>query len=94
MSVHRRFWHTSPWRKALLPDRGMAEAEGLAAGTGLLTGEVARASDAPTVACPVCHHAAEVVVIDLVAQQTSRSCPSCGHRWTSDEPVGSHRHRR
>jgi len=72
----------------------MAEAEGLAAGTGLLTGDVARTTQVATVACPLCAAAAEVVVIDLVAKQTSRSCPACGHRWTADEPALTQRPRR
>lgn len=94
MSDRRRFWNANQWRKALLPDRGMAEAEGLAAGTGLLTGDVARTTPVAVVPCPECHRPSEVVVIDLVAQQTSRACPSCGYRWTSAERVVLERHRR
>jgi len=94
MSAQRRFWQSTAWRKALLPDSGMAEAEGLAAGTGLLTGEVARTTQVAAAACPLCDAPAEVVVIDLVAKQTSRSCPACGHRWTSDEPALTQRPRR
>lgn len=94
MTAHLRFWQSAAWRKAFQPDSGIAEAEGLAAGTGLLTGDVVRSSDVPPARCPVCDHAAEVVVIDLVAHQTKRSCPSCGHRWVTDEPVGSSNHRR
>ena len=45
MADRRRFWSTTQWRKALLPDRGMAEAEGLAAGTGLLTGSATYKAD-------------------------------------------------
>jgi hypothetical protein len=94
MAVRWRFWTNARWRKAWLPDSGMAEAEGLAAGTGLLTGEVARTTPVADVACPACHRPSVVVVIDLVAHETSRACPSCGNRWTSAERVAVDRPRR
>ena len=94
MAVRRRFWSTTRWRKVLLPDSGMAEAEGLAAGTGLLTGQVARATPMAEVACPACGGPAEVMVIDLVAHETSRACRSCGNRWTSPERTAVDRPRR
>lgn len=80
--MHRLRFSLSPeWRKALTPDGHMAEVEGLAAGTGLLTGELVRGvavNDAP---CPECSGTGEVVVIDLVAQLVARRCRVCGHRW-------------
>lgn len=66
----------------------MAEAEGLAAGTGLLTGTVAKT--APTAltieaepVCPNCSGTSEIVVVDLVAHATTLRCQACGRRWTS-----------
>lgn len=84
MSIDLRFWRSEWLRRALQPDGGLAEAEGLAAGTGLLTGSVVRGSSQTAVPCPSCGGASEVVVIDLVANETSRSCRRCGHRWTTD----------
>ena len=93
MDVRLRFWRSARWPRVLLPDGGLAEAEGLAAGTGLLTGDVVRTSSRHSVACPACGGPADVVVIDLVARETSRRCPACLHRWTTQETVGSGRPR-
>lgn len=67
----------------------MAEAEGLAAGTGLLTGDLARGRLVDAVPCPACAGPGEVIVIDLVTQVVSRRCSRCGHRWDvpSEAPV-------
>ncbi len=66
----------------------MAELEGLAAGTGLLTGDVVGAGTlaAP---CPQCGGPGEAVVIDLVADQVSRRCLRCAHRWETADAVSS-----
>ncbi|MCB0971851.1 MAG: hypothetical protein KDA97_10130 [Acidimicrobiales bacterium] len=71
------------------PDSDLAQAEGLAAGTGLLTGTVAKTiaqrEPAPALrACPTCDGPAEIVVVDLVAEATTLRCTSCGHRWTTE----------
>ncbi len=82
MTIDLRFWRSQRVRRALRPDGGLAEAEGLAAGTGLLTGSLVRPAAQAQVPCPTCGGASEVVVIDLVAHETSRSCRRCGRRWT------------
>jgi hypothetical protein len=65
------------------PDSDLAEAEGLAAGTGLLTGTVARSTVSTRSApCPACHGPSEVVVVDLVLTATTMRCVDCGRRWT------------
>ena len=65
------------------PDADLAEAEGLAAGTGLLTGTVARTSTKAVIApCPNCGGTAEVVVVDLILASTTMRCRSCRRRWT------------
>lgn len=81
------------WRDALRPDVDLAAAEGLAAGTGLLTGEVARTAthvQPATLHCPVCHGDSEVLVVDLVAHSTTLRCQSCGRRWISDTVAHGH----
>lgn len=88
MAERARFWRTTRWRDALRPDADLAAAEGLAAGTGLLTGTVARTAGtrkvaAVDIACGGCGTPAEIVVVDLVADTTTLRCPSCGRRWTS-----------
>lgn len=88
MSERARFWRANRWRDALRPDSDLAIAEGLAAGTGLLTGTVARTAGSGKVAaididCAACGTPAEIVVVDLVADSTTLRCPSCGRRWTS-----------
>lgn len=86
--MHRPRFSLSPqWRKALQPDGHMAEAEGLAAGTGLLTGELVRGAAIDDAPCPECSGPGEVVVIDLVARLVARRCQSCGHRWESNSPA-------
>ncbi len=88
MARRPHFWNSWQWRRMLLldGDRDLAEAEGLAAGTGLLTGDTAR-QKVDTVPCPICTGVGDVVVIDLVARVVSRRCQSCGHRWDTDEPA-------
>lgn len=86
--AERRFWRTSKWREALRPDSDLAQAEGLAAGTGLLTGTVARTAgqskvSVPNEPCPACHSESEIVVVDLVVHATTRRCRSCGRRWST-----------
>jgi hypothetical protein len=83
-----RRWANSRWHDALRVDRGLAELEGLAAGTGLLTGDVVGAG-AMAQPCPVCAGPGEAVVIDLVAHQVSRRCLRCDHRWDALDPVGT-----
>jgi hypothetical protein len=87
MAERGRFWRSSKWREALRPDVDLAQAEGLAAGTGLLTGDVARSVQVrhgvpATAECPTCAGGAEIVVVDLVVGQTTLRCRSCGRRWT------------
>ncbi|MCU1496108.1 MAG: hypothetical protein JWM47_61 [Acidimicrobiales bacterium] len=84
-----RFWQSATWRKALHVDSDLAEIEGLAAGTGLLTGDLARSARAEAVDCPTCGGIADAVVIDLVARAVTHRCRACGHRWTMDEPARS-----
>ena len=72
---------------ALRPDSDLAQAEGLAAGTGLLTGTVARSAGqrkvlVPNPQCPQCSGTSEIVVVDLIVQSTTLRCTSCGRRWT------------
>ena len=88
MAERARFWRTNRWRDALRPDADLAQAEGLAAGTGLLTGTVARTAGprkvtSIDVGCAACGAPAEIVVVDLVADTTTLRCPSCNRRWTS-----------
>ncbi|MFN8019613.1 MAG: hypothetical protein U0P45_16035 [Acidimicrobiales bacterium] len=89
MSERSRFWRSNRWREALRPDSDLAQAEGLAAGTGLLTGTVAKKTAAvgkvvpPSSHCPTCGGTSEIVVVDLVAEATTLRCRSCGRRWTS-----------
>jgi hypothetical protein len=87
MTERGRFWRSNRWREALRPDSDLAQAEGLAAGTGLLTGTVVRSAGqhkvlAPNPACPSCHGSSEIVVVDLIVQATTLRCQSCGRRWT------------
>jgi hypothetical protein len=84
MSVRGRSLLPKRWRDAIRPDDDLAAAEGLAAGTGLLTGEVARTSTRPAAAssCPSCARPGDVVVVDLVLESTTMRCTSCGRRWT------------
>jgi hypothetical protein len=76
-----RFWRSSRWRKVLQVDSDLAEAEGLAAGTGLLTGSLAGDVQIPEDTCPRCHSAGEVVSIDLLDDEVVRRCRSCALPW-------------
>jgi hypothetical protein len=87
MTERARFWRSNRWREALRPDTDLAQAEGLAAGTGLLTGTVARSAGARKVpvanpTCPTCTGQSEIVVVDLIVGATTLRCQSCGRRWT------------
>jgi len=87
MAERARFWRTNRWREALRPDSDLAEAEGLAAGTGLLTGTVAKSVGVSKVSladpvCPACDGQSEIVVVDLIVHATTLRCRSCGRRWT------------
>lgn len=88
MSIRERYQQARRWRDALRPDADLAQAEGLAAGLGLLTGEVVRTSRRLdpdlTPACPSCGGASEVAVVDLVGRSTTVRCRACGRRWTTD----------
>lgn len=89
MVERTRFWRSNRWRDALRPDSDLAEAEGLAAGTGLLTGTVARTAGvrklpAASQPCPSCGGSGEVVVVDLVAHTTTLRCTGCTRRWTTE----------
>lgn len=87
MTRRARNWFPAQWRKVLLVDGSLAEAEGLAAGTGLITGDLVRSTSAAPAPCPECTGQGDVVVIDLVAQLVSRRCRLCGHRWDVTEPA-------
>lgn len=87
MAERARFWRSNRWREVLRPDSDLAQAEGLAAGTGLLTGTVARSAAATRAAstdpiCPSCAGHSEIVVVDLIEHATTLRCQSCGRRWT------------
>lgn len=85
MATRTSFWRSGRWREVLLPDSRLASAEGLAAGTGLLTGSVARSAANVQEPCPECRTDGDVVVIDLIDQAVSLRCPRCGHRWNMRE---------
>jgi predicted RNA-binding Zn-ribbon protein involved in translation (DUF1610 family) len=59
-----------------------ARDEGLAAGTGLLTGSVAEKVATEVVACPQCGKPAVVDVLDLVDREARYVCTACAYRWT------------
>ena len=80
MASRTPFWRSARWRDVMHPDSSIATVEGLAAGTGLLTGSIARNARVEA-HCPSCAGGGEVVVIDLVAHAVSLRCRSCGHRW-------------
>lgn len=78
------------WLDALRPDADLAAAEGLAAGLGLLTGEVARSTaraSAPVEDCPACGGSCAIVVVDLVGRSVTRKCASCARRWTTSDDI-------
>ena len=88
MGERERFWRSNRWRQALRPDVDLAQAEGLAAGTGLLTGTVAKTAPSAGVPrsatrCEVCGGRSEIVVVDLVAHDSTLRCIECNHRWTT-----------
>ena len=87
MSRRTHFWQSPQWRRALHVDGGMAEAEGLAAGTGLLTGDLVRTASPSPSPCPECRGRGDVVVIDLISSVTSRRCQACGYRWDTPSDV-------
>jgi hypothetical protein len=59
-----------------------ARDEGMAAGTGLLTGSVAEQAVHEVTDCPQCSRPAVVDVLDLVDKQARYVCTACAHRWT------------
>jgi hypothetical protein len=62
-----------------------ARTEGMAAGTGLLTGSVADAYAATASNCPRCRSKAVAIhVVDLVERRTDLCCQRCGHYWSAD----------
>lgn len=81
-----RFWRSERWRKAFQVDSDLAEAEGLAAGTGLLTGALAEEIDVPHGSCPRCGADGEVVSIDLLDAEVVRRCRTCAFAWTERHP--------
>ena len=89
MATRVRSFLPKRWRDALRPDVHLASAEGLAAGTGLLTGDVARAAVSQRLVqapCPRCRSLdPEVLVVDLVARSTTLRCRSCGHGWHTED---------
>jgi hypothetical protein len=66
-----------------------ARDEGLAAGTGLLTGSVAERVVTEVAACSQCRKPAVVDVLDLVDKQARYVCTACAHRWTVSD-LSSH----
>ncbi|MCB0976524.1 MAG: hypothetical protein KDB02_03610 [Acidimicrobiales bacterium] len=81
-----RFWRSAKWRKVLQIDSDLAEAEGLAAGTGLLTGSLVERADLPDETCPRCDGPGVVVSIDLLDGEVVRRCRSCAHAWAQRHP--------
>lgn len=84
------FWQKSTWREIFSLDRDPAEAEGLAAGTGILTGDLAGGSGVSAVPCTRCGSTSAVSVetIDLVIGEVTRRCGRCALVWTRAEPSG------
>ncbi|MCB1030092.1 MAG: hypothetical protein KDA95_02060 [Acidimicrobiales bacterium] len=87
MAGNRRGW-TNRWRGVLNPDTDFAAAEGLAAGTGILTGTVARSARRGATQngslCPSCDDVSEIVMVDLVAGSTTLRCTRCTKRWSME----------
>jgi len=83
----------SDWLRAFGRRRG-AHAEGLAAGTGLLTGEAAaraaREGHLDSERCARCDAPAEVALVDLVVHQAQCVCTVCGQTWvvTAERTAG------
>lgn len=80
-----QFWRSPMWQKLLRVDSDHAEAEGLAAGTGLLTGDLTWSTVTSAEPCPRCRKPGEAVAVDLLTKMTHRRCPSCAHAWATDE---------
>lgn len=80
------FWRSVKWRKALQVDGDLAEVEGRAAGTGLITGDLVQKADIAAERCPRCRGIGEPTVVDLVSNTVQRRCKRCGHSWDSFEP--------
>lgn len=76
-----RFWRSSRWRNVFKVDSDLAEAEGLAAGTGLLTGSLVDETDLPGGTCPRCDADGEVISIDLLEDEVVRRCRTCAYSW-------------
>lgn len=67
-----------------------AREEGLAAGTGVLTGKVAERAVTDVQECPMCRRDAAVVdALDLVEKVAHHVCTACNYRW-SDRRVTVH----
>lgn len=81
-----RFWRSSRWRNVFQVDSDLAEAEGLAAGTGLLTGSLVDETDLPGGTCPRCDAEGEVISIDLLDGEVVRRCRTCAHSWATHAP--------
>lgn len=80
MKQHRRMRLLALWRRVW--GHHAAQDEGLAAGTGLLTGTTARvAADDIARPCPECKGQATIAVIDLVAHEATWRCRDCNHEW-------------
>jgi hypothetical protein len=62
-----------------------ARTEGMAAGTGLLTGSVADGYAAAPTSCPKCRSSRVAThVVDLVERKTDLCCQRCRHYWSID----------
>ena len=81
------FWRSVKWRKALQVDVDHAEVEGLAAATGLITGDLVQKVEISDGRCPRCQGRVVPTVVDLVASTVQRRCDRCGHTWSSFEPT-------
>ena len=78
-----QFWRSPLWQKVLRVDSDHAEVEGLAAGTGLLTGDLTRSTVTGPAPCPRCRKSSEVVAVDLLTEITHLRCRSCAHAWAT-----------
>jgi hypothetical protein len=60
-----------------------ARDEGMAAGTGLMTGRVADTYAGLLSSCPACRSRSVVIhVVDLVERRTDLCCQRCRHYWS------------
>lgn len=71
------------WQKVLRVDSDHAEVEGLAAGTGLLTGDLTPSTNVGAAPCPRCRKPSEVVAVDLLTEEMHLRCRSCAHAWVT-----------